>query len=192
MGGCLSGPVEQDHQAVGGHHHAGIDADDAVAALLESSSLGTLIQLSLRCNKLANMDAGRRNKSDPFVVVLVKDPASGKLKELGRTEVVVNSLSPVFIKTVPMTYKFEEVQSLVFRVYDCDTFGVQGAKGGFDNSASEKIDVSKQDFIGQAECELASIMGAYGQRKTLTLTHGCVQRVINDPHRPTNRQSIMS
>lgn len=114
MGSCLSGPVEEDHRSVGGHHHGSTaDADDAVAALLESSSLGTRIQLSLRCEKLANMDAGRNNKSDPFVVVLVKDPTSGQLRELGRTEVVVNSLSPVFIKAVPLTYKFEEVSALV-------------------------------------------------------------------------------
>lgn len=64
------------------------------------------------------------------------------------------------------------MQRLVFKVYDCDTFG---AKGKFDNSASEGLDVAKQDVIGQAECDLASIMGAYGQRKTLTLTHGYVR-----------------
>lgn len=177
MGGCLSVPVEQDHQAVGGHHSSfPNDADDAVAALLESSSLGTRIQLFLRCDQLANLDAGRKNKSDPFVVVLVKDAATGQLRELGRTEVVVNSLRPTFIRTIHLTYKFEDVQRVVFRVYDCDTFG-GGARGpsGFDNSASEKIDVSKQDFIGHAECDLAAIMGSYGQRKALTLAHWYVE-----------------
>lgn len=140
MGGCLSGPVEQDHQSVGHHaSFAATDADDAAAALLESRSLGTRIQLFLRCEGLANMDAGHNDKSDPFVVVLIRDPATGQLRELGRTEVVVNSLQPTFIRTVPLTYKFEEVQRLVFRVYDCDSFG--GAGGAhFDNSASHKID----------------------------------------------------
>jgi hypothetical protein len=37
------------------------------------------------------------------------------------------------------TYKFEEVQRLVFRVYDVDTF-----YEGFDNNNTEKLDLGKQ------------------------------------------------
>lgn len=37
------------------------------------------------------------------------------------------------------TYKFEEVQRLVFRVYDVDTW-----YEGFDNNNTEKLDLGKQ------------------------------------------------
>lgn len=37
------------------------------------------------------------------------------------------------------TYKFEEVQRLVFRVYDVDTW-----YEGFDNNNTEKLDLDKQ------------------------------------------------
>lgn len=126
-------------------------------------------------------------QSDPFVVVLLRDPSSGHVRELGRTEVICNTLNPVFVKPIPMvsrrwwwrgrrrrvtrsshtnfaaarhhlpaaswmclvsccrflmiihsasgmlacypqTYKFEEVQHLIFRVYDVDTFYPVGGR----------------------------------------------------------------
>jgi hypothetical protein len=43
----------------------------------------------------------RPRQSDPFVVVYLKEP-SGALRELGRTECLVNNLSPVFVRAVHM------------------------------------------------------------------------------------------
>ena len=70
------------------------------------------------------------SKSDPFVVVYLQD-TNNNWNEIGRTEIVVNNLkydsnqffylySPVFVKKILLTYKFEVVQKLKFCVYDAD------------------------------------------------------------------------
>lgn len=47
-----------------------------------------------------------------MAVVYVKR-RDGKLEELGRTEVVLNSLDPVWVAKISVTYLFEVVQPLV-------------------------------------------------------------------------------
>ncbi|MCI07115.1 protein BONZAI 1-like, partial [Trifolium medium] len=54
-------------------------------------------------------------------MVLYAKGKNGALEELGRTEVVLNSLNPTWITKQTLTYHFEVVQVLVFRVYDVDT-----------------------------------------------------------------------
>ncbi|KAA8542050.1 hypothetical protein F0562_023202 [Nyssa sinensis] len=60
------------------------------------------------------------SKSDPMAVIYTKG-RDGSLQELGRTEVVLNSLNPSWITKHTIAYHFEVVQTLVFRVYDVDT-----------------------------------------------------------------------
>lgn len=82
----------------------------------------------MECCDLPNMDL--LSKSDPFVVVYLQD-TNNNWNEIGRTEIVVNNLkydinqffylySPVFVKKILLTYKFEVVQKLKFCVYDAD------------------------------------------------------------------------
>ncbi|KAI8024748.1 Protein BONZAI 2 [Camellia lanceoleosa] len=52
------------------------------------------------------------NESDPIAVVYTKG-RDGALQELGRTEVVLNSLNPKWIRKHTVTYHFEVVQTLV-------------------------------------------------------------------------------
>ncbi|KAG5514588.1 hypothetical protein RHGRI_035856 [Rhododendron griersonianum] len=59
-------------------------------------------------------------QSDPMAVVYTKG-RDGTLQEIGRTEVVLNSLNPKWITKHAVTYHFEVVQTLVFCVYDVDT-----------------------------------------------------------------------
>ncbi|KAM6551091.1 hypothetical protein CsatB_000899 [Cannabis sativa] len=59
-------------------------------------------------------------KSDPIVVIYTKE-RDETLIELGRTEVILNSVDPTWITKHTLTYHFEVVQYLVFRVYDIDT-----------------------------------------------------------------------
>ena len=47
-----------------------------------------------------------------MAVVFMKKP-DGKLEEIGRTEVILNSLNPSWIHKIPVVYNFEIVQSLV-------------------------------------------------------------------------------
>ncbi|KAL7003011.1 Protein BONZAI 3 [Sarracenia purpurea var. burkii] len=58
--------------------------------------------------------------SDPIAVVYAKK-RDGSLEELGRTEVIMNSLDPVWIEKINVAYQFEIVQLLIFHVYDVDT-----------------------------------------------------------------------
>lgn len=52
-------------------------------------------------------------QSDPMAVVYTKG-RDGALQELGRTEVVLNSLDPKWITKLMVTYHFEVVQTLVY------------------------------------------------------------------------------
>lgn len=47
-----------------------------------------------------------------MAVVFLKKQ-DGRLEELGRTEVIMNSLNPDWIEKVSVTFQFEIVQSLV-------------------------------------------------------------------------------
>lgn len=47
-----------------------------------------------------------------MAVVYVKKK-DGKLEELGRTEVILNNLNPVWIEKITVTYQFENVQPLM-------------------------------------------------------------------------------
>lgn len=51
-------------------------------------------------------------QSDPMAVVYIRRK-DGSLQELDRTEVVLNSLSPQWIRKFNITYQFETVQNLV-------------------------------------------------------------------------------
>ncbi|CAM9882540.1 unnamed protein product, partial [Ectocarpus fasciculatus] len=53
------------------------------------------------------------------------------------------------------TFKFEEVQTLRFEVYDVDT--------AYSSADATHIDPSKQDFQGAAECALAQVVGGRDQ-----------------------------
>lgn len=52
-------------------------------------------------------------QSDPMAVVYTKG-RDGTLQEIGRTEVVLNSLNPKWITKHVVTYHFEMVQTLVY------------------------------------------------------------------------------
>lgn len=47
------------------------------------------------------------------MAVIYSKGRDGSLQEIGRTEVVLNSLSPQWIKKVIITYQFEVVQTLL-------------------------------------------------------------------------------
>ena len=63
--------------------------------------------------------------------------------EVGRTEMIKNSLNPEFTKVVRMEYHFETRQKIKFAVYDVDT--------------SPNDSLKDQDFIGSAEVLLSDI-----------------------------------
>ncbi|KAH6806727.1 TBP-associated factor 5 [Perilla frutescens var. frutescens] len=70
-------------------------------------------------------------------------------QELGRTEVVLNSLSPKWNRKFNVPYQFETVQNLVFRVYDVGTQFY-----GLDVKA---LMLKEQQFLGEASCTLSEL-----------------------------------
>ncbi|XP_031489412.1 protein BONZAI 1-like isoform X2 [Nymphaea colorata] len=105
------------------------------------------MQLSLSATNLRDRDVF--SKSDPMGVVYAKR-RDGKLEELGRTEVLLNSLDPVWVAKISVTYLFEVVQPLVFQVYDIDS--------DFHNVPVKTLKLEDQQFLGQATCVLSEIV----------------------------------
>nr|GMD10623.1 protein BONZAI 1-like [Ipomoea batatas] len=104
------------------------------------------VQLSLSASNLRDRDV--LSKSDPMAIVYSKG-RDGMLNELGRTEVVLNSVNPKWIAKFNMTYQFETVQYLVFHVYDVDT--------QFHNQDLKMLRLDEQDFLGEASCTLSEV-----------------------------------
>ncbi|XP_065898751.1 copine-9-like [Dysidea avara] len=126
------------------------------SSALENYRQLTKVELSLSCSKLLDLDTF--SKSDPFVVLYKASQESQKKKgwiKLGRTEVIFDNLDPKFAKTFVLDYHFEEVQTFRVAVYDAD-------------DQRHLDDLSKQEFIGEAEFKLADVVTA-GKVLTKTL-----------------------
>ncbi|XP_024195065.1 protein BONZAI 3 isoform X1 [Rosa chinensis] len=166
MGGCFS-DVKGGKQAVGGAHHQerpinrDADSNDAVELFNRSRGvfpLHTSLELSLSATNLLDRDI--MSKSDPMVVVYVKK-GHGKLEELGRTEVILNSLNPVWIEKITVSYQFEVVQPLIFHIYDVDT--------KYHNVNVKTLKLEDQEFLGEGSCVLSEIVTKQSRRLTLNL-----------------------
>lgn len=170
MGGCFS-DVSGGKAAVGGGRRgnqrgpisnvAVETSSDAVDFFFRSKGLQPLytrIELSLSASKLRDLDV--MSKSDPMAVVYAKNK-DGTLEELGRTEVIMNNLNPMWIQKINVLFHFEIVQPLVFQVYDVDT--------KYHNSSTKVLDLKNQDFVGEANCILSEIMTLRSRSMTLKL-----------------------
>ncbi|KAI3855922.1 hypothetical protein MKX03_027466 [Papaver bracteatum] len=166
MGGCLS-DVRGGQEAVGGTKtgptsSTATTTNDAIDYFYTShgcQGLFTQLQLSLSAKQLIDMDLF--SKSDPMAIVYAKR-SDGMLEEIGRTEVIMNSLDPVWITKVSTVYQFEIVQPLVFRVYDIDT--------KYHKMPIKTLKLDEQDFLGEATCALSEIVTKHNKSLTLKLT----------------------
>ncbi|CAL5094621.1 unnamed protein product [Urochloa decumbens] len=173
MGGCFSGDIRGGMEAVGGggggRSYGGAGAqqggpNDAVDHFFQARGLRGLytpIELSFSATKLRNTDAF--SKSDPMLVVYTN--INGKLEEIGRTEVILNSLDPAWITKATMSYQFEIVQPLIFRIYDVDT--------KYHHTPVKMLKLSHQDFLGEACCNLSEIVTKFNHSLTLNLRSDC-------------------
>jgi hypothetical protein len=113
MGNCCS-DVAGARTAIGGTAGSLLNqTNDAVDNFFKSRGyhgLFSQIELSFSASGLRDRDV--LSKSDPIMVLYAKGK-NGALEELGRTEVVLNSLNPTWITKQTLTYHFEVVQVLV-------------------------------------------------------------------------------
>ncbi|KAK4273514.1 hypothetical protein QN277_021897 [Acacia crassicarpa] len=167
MGSCVS-DLKGGKQAVGGVRHSPALGptplpahNDAVDFFYRSQGfqpMFTQLELSLSANDLRDLDIA--SKSDPMVVASLKKQ-DGRLEELGRTEVIMNSLNPGWIEKISVAFQFEIVQTLVFHVYDIDT--------NYHNVPTKTLNLKDQDFLGMASCVLSEIVTKQSRSLTLRL-----------------------
>ncbi|KAI4301859.1 hypothetical protein L6164_035097 [Bauhinia variegata] len=180
MGNCLS-DTKGGQQAVGGVQQgphpattvANVGHNDAVDFFHRSQgfqALFTQVELSLSASNLLDRDV--TSKSDPMVVAFEKK-RDGKLVELGRTEVIMNSLNPQWIQKISVAFQFEIVQLLLFRVYDVDT--------QYHNIPTKTLKLKDQDFLGEANCTLSEIVTKQNRSITLRLQNGSGRGGLRNP-----------
>ncbi|KAL9655975.1 hypothetical protein ABK040_007596 [Willaertia magna] len=99
------------------------------------------VELFVSCKNLMNKDL--LSKSDPCCFFYLNG------KEIGRTEIIKDSLNPTFNKSLLIDYKFEEIQSLTFKLFDID------------NLSDTPLD---DDFLGELNIKLSEIVS----NKTIT------------------------
>ncbi|XP_027931702.1 protein BONZAI 3-like [Vigna unguiculata] len=160
MGACFS-DMEGGKQGVGGLGEAANAQNDAVDFFYRSQGfhqMFTQVELSLSASSLVDRDIA--SKSDPMVVVFAKK-RDGKCEELGRTEVIMNCLNPVWIEKISVAFQFEIVQPLEFHVYDIDT--------KYHGVPTKTLKLGDQDFLGMASCTLSEIVTKPSRRLTLRL-----------------------
>ncbi|XP_053717692.1 copine-8 isoform X2 [Synchiropus splendidus] len=95
------------------------------------------------------LDRDTFSKSDPICVLYTQGIGNKEWREFGRTEVIDNTLNPDFVRKFILDYFFEERQNLRFDLYDVD---------------SKSANLSKHDFLGQAQCTLGEVVGSLGSR----------------------------
>ena len=80
------------------------------------------VEVSVRCTDLIDRDI--MSKSDLLCVVFQKmgnNAKNSKWYEVGRTEIISDSLNPQWAKKFVLSYNFEVRQMLKFEVYDSDS-----------------------------------------------------------------------
>lgn len=170
MGNCLTGDVAGGKQAIGGvqqrptstttNNAAQNDAVDFFFRSRGQYPLFSQIELSLSASNLIDRDI--TSKSDPMAVMYLRKK-DGKLEEIGRTEVILNSLNPNWIEKITVSFQFETVQTLVFHVFDVDT--------RYHNVPVKTLKLKEQDYLGEATCVLSEVMTKPNRSMTLNL-HG--------------------
>ncbi|XP_064610310.1 copine-3-like isoform X2 [Liolophura sinensis] len=110
-------------------------------ALIRGQSMATKVELRVSCKSLLDKDA--LSKSDPCALLFIQ--SEGSWIEIGRTEALKNNQNPTFSKPLEVDYFFEEVQKIRIRVYDLD---------------NATASVSDDDFLGQVEASLGSIVSS--------------------------------
>ena len=122
----------------------------AAAAMLGSNNLSSRVEIFVSCRNLKDLDTG--SLSDPFCILeeyveprinrgqqQQQQQKKAQWMEIGRSEIVVNSLNPDFVTRFKMQYHFEETQKIRVRIFDADDGAVP----------PNKLDLARQDFIGE-------------------------------------------
>ncbi|XP_030042611.1 copine-6 [Microcaecilia unicolor] len=112
------------------------------------------VELRVSCKNLLDRDT----LSKPNPCVVLKMYSEGQCNEVDKTEVIKNNLSPVYSKIFAVDYYFEEMQNLLFEVYDAED--------------STSVGTRDDCFLGSTECTLGQIVSQTKVTKPLQLKNG--------------------
>ncbi|XP_075729129.1 copine-8-like isoform X3 [Rhipicephalus microplus] len=113
----------------------------------------TKVEISVACRKLKQKDL--LSKSDPMCVLFMQHYETAPWREVGRTEMIRDTIDPDFVNKFLVDYFFEERQHVMFKVYDVD-------------SKSENLE--DHDFLGQVTSTLGELVAYQGRQVKLQLT----------------------
>uniref|UniRef100_A0A1I7RLU5 Copine-8 n=1 Tax=Bursaphelenchus xylophilus TaxID=6326 RepID=A0A1I7RLU5_BURXY len=122
----------------------------AMADEMDMERRSAQVMLTISAHDLKDVDPDGGN--DPYCVVSVSDAAMARQRhweEIGRTEMLTNTLDPEWATKILLTYYFEEQQRLQFEIFD-----KQGAH---------------KKRMGVASMLLHEVVGSRYNRKTKTL-----------------------
>lgn len=142
----------------------------------------TLIELRFCAHNLANTDF--LSLSDPFAVIYA-EAADGTLEELGRTETVVDDLSPRWTATLVVPVHARAPAQLVVDVYDRDS--PTHALDRHDHLGRARVNVA--DVLAAPRRAYAALLTRSSPRRTLSLARAPrgTLRVLAEPLRPAPR-----
>nr|CAG8468704.1 509_t:CDS:10 [Entrophospora candida] len=116
------------------------------------------VELKVSCKDLVDLDI--LSKSDPQILLSIKDPKTREWKSPRKTEVIENDLNPEFVTGFIVDYAFEELQELrQLEKFIC-----------VDIDEPKDMDWRHQDLIGEFECDLGSIVASEGGKMDGILT----------------------
>lgn len=96
------------------------------------------------------------NVTDAFAVVYYLDHKHNTLMGVGNTEVVNDSLNPLWTKAVTVDYLFEQVQEIFIHIFHC-------------TDRSNLNDIERHEFIGEVRFTMSSIMRAPSQKLNMII-----------------------
>ncbi len=102
----------------------------------------------------------------PGTILHITHTRFSEWKEIGRTECVLNNLSPIFDKRIPLEYSFSANHMLRFEVYDIDDVGDKEMKD------EEHVDLTGiqrvgQEYIGEVLISVHEIVASTSVHKKL-------------------------
>ncbi|XP_031627955.1 copine-9-like [Contarinia nasturtii] len=120
--------------------------NEMLAPFLPSSLPTSQVELTLSCRNLINTDI--LSKSDPFCIVLMREPWQDQYYEISRTETIDDTLNPQWVKKVLVDYNFETIQKIRFEVLEKDVQS-DDFLGFYETTLSDLVSFSGRQFIGK-------------------------------------------
>ncbi|KAG0306153.1 hypothetical protein BGZ99_001889 [Dissophora globulifera] len=121
------------------------------------SAAQSKVELKIQCENLINRNvASLRGRQ--VLLFLYDNAARAWIKHPhAMTEHIRDSLNPIFVKGLEMDFHFNIAQRLKFVVFDIDY--------------RDHLDLSEQEYLGEATTDLGSIIDPNGGEKVMNLTH---------------------